>query len=75
VAGIENGHPHRFRDTFAVELLKKGASLHTVQLLLGHTSIRTTEKHYAPFVLEFQKVIDAATAKLSFAARTKKRTN
>ncbi len=74
LAGIQNGHPHRFRDTFAVELLRKGASLHTVQLLLGHSSIRTTEKHYAPFVLEFQQVIDAATAKLSFDDRTKFRT-
>jgi integrase/recombinase XerD len=73
-AGIEKGHPHRFRDTFAVELLRNGASLHTVQLLLGHGSIRSTEKHYAPFVLEFQRVIDAATAKLTFTNRTKNRT-
>jgi site-specific recombinase XerD len=34
-----SAHPHRFRDTFSVELLKTGASLRTVQLLLGHTSI------------------------------------
>ena len=71
LAGIENGHPHRFRDTFAVELLRNGASLHTVQLLLGHSSIRTMEKHYTPFVLELQQVIDAATAKLRFETRTK----
>ena len=54
LAGIQNGHPHRFRDTFAIELLRNGASLHTVRLLLGHSSIRRTEKHYAPYVLEFQ---------------------
>jgi integrase/recombinase XerD len=74
LAGIRNGHPHRFRDTFAIELLKNGATLHTVQLLLGHKSIRTTEKHYAPFVLEFQHAIDVATAKLSYVDRTKNRT-
>jgi site-specific recombinase XerD len=66
LGGIKNGHPHRFRDTFAVELLKNGATLHSVQLLLGHRSIRTTEKHYAPYVLEFQHRIDAETDKLSF---------
>lgn len=60
------GHPHRFRDTFSVALLEKGEDLRTVQLLLGHTSIRTTEKHYAPFVRSFQRILDAATSKLDF---------
>ena len=68
VAGIK-GHPHRFRDTFSVSLLEKGENLHTVQLLLGHTSIKTTEKHYAPYVESFQRVLDAATSKLDFGTR------
>ena len=68
VAGIK-GHPHRFRDTFSVSLLGKGEELRTVQLLLGHTSIKTTEKHYAPFVQSFQRILDAATAKLDFGTR------
>ena len=62
-----NAHPHRFRDTFSVELLKAGVDLRTVQKLLGHTSIKTTEKHYAPWVRDFQRQLDAATAKLKFA--------
>jgi integrase len=49
LAGI-HVHAHRFRDTFASELLLPGADLRTVQLLLGHKSIKTTEKHYAHFV-------------------------
>jgi integrase/recombinase XerD len=61
-----NAHPHRFRDTFAVELLKSGADLRTVQKLLGHTSIKTTEKHYAPWVRDFQTMLDTATARLKF---------
>lgn len=68
VAGIK-GHPHRFRDTFSVSLPSKGEDLRTVQLLLGHTSIKTTEKHYAPCVESFQRVLDAATAKLDFGTR------
>jgi integrase/recombinase XerD len=67
------GHPHRFRDTFSVELLSQGEDIRTVQLLLGHSSLKTTEKHYAPYVKSFQKILDAATAKLSFGD-LKKRT-
>jgi integrase len=38
---------HRLRDTFAVDLLEKGVPMEEVSKLLGHTSIRTTEKSYA----------------------------
>jgi len=67
LAGV-HGHPHRFRDTFSVRLLELGNDLHTVQLLLGHTSIKTTEKHYAPWVKSRQAQLDAATAGLDFGA-------
>jgi integrase/recombinase XerD len=49
-AGIEGeGYmvSHRLRDTFAVDLLEKGVPMEEVSKLLGHTSIRTTERHYA----------------------------
>jgi site-specific recombinase XerD len=61
-----HAHPHRFRDTFAVELLTNGADIRTVQKLLGHTSVRTTEKHYAHFVAAHQALLDSATATLDF---------
>jgi integrase len=61
IAGVEDARPHRFRDTFAKEALLAGTPLRTVQLVLGHRSIRTTEEHYAPFVPEYQEMIDAAT--------------
>lgn len=38
---------HRLRDTFAVYLLEHGTPMEEVSRLLGHTSIKTTEKHYA----------------------------
>ncbi|MCY4593886.1 MAG: tyrosine-type recombinase/integrase [Bryobacterales bacterium] len=48
-ARVEDFHPHRLRDTFAVELLLSGMSMEDVSILLGHSSVRTTEKYYAPW--------------------------
>ena len=52
--GILDAHPHRFRDTFAVDLLTRGASPYDVAKLLGDT-VDTVEKHYAPFVRELRE--------------------
>jgi integrase len=49
LAKVEQGHAHRFRDTFAVEHLLAGSSMEDVQKLLGHKSTKTTEKRYAPW--------------------------
>jgi len=60
-AGIpRNGHmlAHRLRDTFACELLTAGVGLEDVSKLLGHKSIRTTEKSYAPWVRGRQDRLD-----------------
>lgn len=51
LAGVEGFKPHRLRDTFAVELLAAGVSMEDVSVLLGHSSIRTTERYYAPWDL------------------------
>jgi integrase/recombinase XerD len=60
MAGIPDGLSHRLRDTFSVDLLQKGISLETVSQLLGHTSIMTTQKHYAPWVKNRQDALEAA---------------
>jgi integrase/recombinase XerD len=44
LAGVPDVHPHRFRDTFAVELLLSGVPIERVSVLHGHSSIRVTEK-------------------------------
>ena len=49
-SGVKGAHFHRLRDTFAVEHLLKGTPLEEVSELLGHESIRVTQKHYAPWV-------------------------
>jgi integrase len=50
---------HRLRDTFAVDLLQKGVPMEEVSKLLGHTSIRTTEKHYAKWMKGRQDRLDS----------------
>jgi site-specific recombinase XerD len=58
-ANVANVHAHRFRDTFAVELLLSGVPLERVSILLGHTSVRVTEKHYSPWIRERQEQAEA----------------
>ena len=50
LANIPDGHAHRFRDTFAVDMLLAGIPIERVSVMLGHQSIRVTEKHYSPWV-------------------------
>ena len=59
LAEVPTGHPHRFRDTFATGLLLQGVALEQVSILLGHSSIRITERHYAPWVRSRQEQLEA----------------
>ena len=54
---------HRWRDTFAVELLLAGVPLEQVSVLLGHQSTKVTEKHYSPWVKARQEQLEAAVRK------------
>ena len=56
----KRAYPHMLRDTFAVELLLVGVPLHDVATLLGHSSIKTTERHYSPFVMARQEMLTDA---------------
>lgn len=49
LAEVEGFHTHRLRDTFAVALLLADVAIEDVSALLGHSSVATTEKHYAPW--------------------------
>lgn len=63
MAKLENTHAHRFRDTFAVDLLLAGVPIDQVSLLLGHSSVRITKKHYSPWVKARQEQLEAAVKK------------
>jgi integrase len=58
-AKIPDGHAHRFRDTFAVGLLQANVPMDRVSVLLGHSSIKVTEKHYSPWVRARQEQLEA----------------
>ena len=38
-----------------MELLLKGIALEDVSILLGHSSVKITEKHYAPWIESRQR--------------------
>ena len=66
-AGVSKGEgnaiSHRFRDTFAVELLLAGVPIERVSILLGHQSVRVTERHYNPWVRSRQEQLEADVAR------------
>jgi integrase/recombinase XerD len=73
LANVPSGHAHRFRHTFAAELLMSGASLTNVAQLLGHSSEKITEKHYSAWIKGRQERLEADVRKAwpsDFAADT-----
>jgi integrase len=67
LAGVYSGDghlvSHRLRDTFSVELLLSGVPLERVSVLLGHSSVRITERHYNPWVRSRQEQLEADVRK------------
>ena len=47
---IKNARFHDLRRTFGLNLIKQGMSIYKVSKLLGHSSVKTTEQHYAPLL-------------------------
>jgi integrase/recombinase XerD len=57
LAGV-TGHFHMLRDTFAVSLLLKGTPIEDVAILLGHSDVAVTQKHYSPWIKARQERLE-----------------
>ena len=48
--GIKDARFHDLRRTFGYNLIRQGRPIYEVSKLLGHSSVTTTERHYAPLL-------------------------
>jgi len=58
-AKVADAHPHRFRDTFCVDMLARGVNPYSVAKLVGIT-VEMLERHYAPFIPELRERVRRA---------------
>ena len=65
-AGLNDASSHNLRKTFATRLLNRGAAITDVHHLLGHSSVKTTERSYSAFIKNerFKQTVDLLDKKV-----------